>query len=345
MKYGSKVKGRLIQVKSMRITFTFLFLFVLAFALLLLGCSVPAGKIFTATNSMPVKETPVNFTIAFIGDQGVSENAKKVLQLIDGEGADLVLHQGDLGYAAGPQEWELQLNGILGEDFPYLTSPGNHDPPSWREYQQLLQERIDRIPGMKCSGSLGVMSSCSYKGILMVFSGVGLFEGDHQSYVEEQLEQPARWKICSWHMNQQAMQTGSKRDEVGWEMYETCREAGAIIATAHEHVYARTHLLSSMQNQTVVSMDDTLMLQPGKTIAFVSGLGGGSIRNQDRCLPTTPPYGCKGEWAAIYTSDQQANFGALFCKFTYNGEESKAYCYFKDIGGRIADEFYLVTRL
>jgi hypothetical protein len=45
-------------------------------------------------------EPPSNFTIAFIGDQSVSAGAVAVLELIRDEGADMVLHQGDLGYTS-----------------------------------------------------------------------------------------------------------------------------------------------------------------------------------------------------------------------------------------------------
>ena len=36
--------------------------------------------------------------VAFIADQGISNDAKAVLELIQREGADLVIHQGDFGY-------------------------------------------------------------------------------------------------------------------------------------------------------------------------------------------------------------------------------------------------------
>ena len=39
---------------------------------------------------------------------------------------------------------------------------------------------------------------------------------------------------------------------------------------------------------------------------IVSGIAGSSIREQKRCLPTTPPYGCQGEWASIYSADQES---------------------------------------
>lgn len=97
-----------------------------------------------------------------------------------------------------------------------------------------------------------------------------------------------------------------------------------------------------MQNQTLdpeSPAPNHLTVAPGRSFAFVSGLGGGSIRNQKRCLPTTPPYGCKGEWATIYTSSQHAQFGALFITFNVNGNLNKAHGYFKNISGQIVDEF------
>jgi len=135
---------------------------------------------------------------------------------------------------------------------------------------------------------------------------------------------------------------GEKFDETGWDVYEECRIAGAIIATGHEHSYERTRTLSSIQNQIIDSAwpdANNVRVGEGSSFVFVSGLGGLSIRNQDRCSPSAFPYGCNGEWASIYTSNQGANHGALFCSFNVGGEENKASCYFKDINGNIPDQF------
>jgi hypothetical protein len=56
-------------------------------------------------------------------------------------------------------------------------------------------------------------------------------------------------------------------------------------------------------------------------------------------LPDAPPYGCKGEWAKIYTSNQNAQFGALFITFNVDGDPNKAHGYFKTVNGQIVDEF------
>ena len=133
------------------------------------------------------------------------------------------------------------------------------------------------------------------------------------------------------------MQVGGKPDEVGWEPYEECRRGGAIIATGHEHSYSRTHLMDSFETQSIAATSTTLRIERGKSFAFVSGLGGQSVRGQDDQLATKP------WWAAVHTSAQGANFGALFCTFNHNGVENRAHCYFKDLNGVIPDEFEVIV--
>jgi len=137
------------------------------------------------------------------------------------------------------------------------------------------------------------------------------------------------------------MQVGGKTDDTGWGVYEQSRRGGAIVATAHEHSYSRTHLMSSFETQQVASTENSFTLaqddpntpgDEGRSFAFVSGLGGRSIRNQE----------LDGDWwASIYTSTQGANFGALFGVFAYGGNPHLVLFYFKDIDGRRVDEFFV----
>ena len=292
---------------------------------------------------------PANFTVAFIGDQGPTSDALAVLVLIQSEGADMVLHQGDLDYEHDPSAWDQRINDVLGPDFPYFASIGNHDTGAWSEYQQKLADRLARIPAATCTGDLGVKSSCSYQGLFFILSGVGTKGVDHEAYIRNELAQTtAIWRICSWHKNQRKMQIGGKDDGTGWGVYEACRESGAIIATAHEHSYSRTKTLISMQSQSIDPEwphPQQVRVAPGASFVFVSGLGGISVRDQERCLPSTPPYGCSGEWASIYASQQGATHGALFCAFDVSAQADKARCYFKDIGGVVADEFTITNLL
>lgn len=129
---------------------------------------------------------------------------------------------------------------------------------------------------------------------------------------------------------------GGKSDETGWEVYEEARKGGAIIATGHEHSYSRTYLLGDMQTGAVVSRDHLLTLAKGQTFAFVSGLGGHSIRSQTQ----------SGDWwACIFTSNQDARPGALFGVFNADGVPNRARFYFKDTLGRFADQFQAISQV
>jgi uncharacterized protein YjdB len=290
--------------------------------------------------------TPPNFKVAFIGDQGSGQDAIDVLQRIADEGTDMVIHSGDLDYNDNPDEFDANVTSVLGADYPYFVSVGNHDTGPWYGpggYQEKLQQRLALIPDATCTGDLGVNSSCTYQGLFFILSGVGTLGSGHEAYIRSALEADASdWRICSWHKNQREMQVGGKGSSTGWGPYEACLEHGAIIATGHEHSYSRTKTLTSTEFQ-IVDPDwpdpNNLRVRPGATFVFVSGLGGASIRNQERCLPTTYPYGCNGEWANIYTTNQNAQHGALFIEFYVDGDPRKARGYFKNVFGQVIDQF------
>jgi hypothetical protein len=256
------------------------------------------GQIFSSSTGSD-NPTTQNLKVAFIGDQGSGSNADAVLQLIKNEGAHMVLHQGDFDYSDNPDAWDQKITNNLGANFPYFASIGNHDDSSWtgtNGYQAKLQARLSRISGASCSGDLGVNSACHYQGLFFILSGAGTMGSGHDVYIRDQLAQDnSIWSICSWHKNQRKMQVGGKSSDVGWLPYEECRLGGAIIATAHEHSYARTKTLSNIQTQTVDTScpdsagtpDVDVCVSKGATFVFHSGLGGNSIRDQERCLPAT----------------------------------------------------------
>ena len=283
--------------------------------------------------------------MAIIGDQGSGGNAQAVLRLIRAEGADLALHVGDFDYEDNPERWDAAITSILGANFPYFGLVGNHDVDRWGGpggYQAKLKQRLQRIAGADCSGDLGVKSACRYRGLFFILSGAGTMGSGHEAYIRQQLEADrSTWRIGAWHKNQQEMQVGGKKSEVGWGPYEACRDLGAIIATGHEHSYSRTKTLVDLRNPRVdPGWPDPgrLRVAPGATFAFVSGLGGRSIRQQQRCLD-----GCNGEWAEIYTSDQGAQYGALFIEFHVNGDPNAARGYFKNIRGQVIDQFTITA--
>lgn len=291
-------------------------------------------KAQTVTPAAP-QSTSANFKVAFIGDQGLTANSQAVLQLIKYEGAQMVLHSGDLDYADNPAAWDAQINSVLGPDFPYFVSIGNHDLVAWSGYQQKLLERLGRVAGASCTGNLGVKSACHYQGLFFLLTGPGVMDTGHDLYIRDQLAQDSSvWSVCSWHKNQRLMQTGSKTDETGWGVYEECRKGGGIVATGHNHSYSRTYLMNNFQTQSVVGTSSVLRITPGESFVFVSGLGGQSIYTQQ----------IGGAWwASIYTASQGATYGALFCTFNDNNQPDHASCYFKNINGQIIDQFEVVS--
>jgi predicted phosphodiesterase len=286
-----------------------------------------------------VAQTTDKVKIAFIADQGLGPDAREVLRLIREEGAEVVLHQGDFDYRDDPAAWEAQINDMLGADFPYLASIGNHDGARWYGddgYQRLLEDRLDRI-GISWKGELGVKASLHYRGIFVVQVAPGIIGSGHAAYIREQLATDrSLWSICSWHKNMGDMQVGGKSDETGWGVYEEAVRGGAIIATGHEHSYSRTHLLRFAPRKTIVNTSDDLVIRKGESFAFVSGLGGASIRDQDRSGTW---------WASVYTSDQGANPGALFGTFLVDGLSNRAEFYFKDIDGNVVDRFTVFSEV
>jgi len=104
-----------------------------------------------------------------------------------------------------------------------------------------------------------------------------------------------------------------------------------MVAMGHAHTYSRTHLLNDYESLSVEHFENDMLLEPGKSFAVVSGLGGFNVKTQAR----DPE-----EWfASVYTANQNASPGALFC----NLYETKGDCYFKAIDGAIPDSFTIRT--
>ena len=299
---------------------------IVAFIVVIVGVlSVPTDVNLELVEEKPI-HADIEFRVAFIGDQGLGPDAITVLNLIKDEGAQMVLHQGDFDYADNPDAWDGMISDVLGSDFPYFASIGNHDVIELSGYQEKLYDRLEKNPDVVCNGDLGVKSSCTYKGLFFILAAPGLVGSDYDSFIEKQLsDNDSTWKVCSWHHDYRHMidldlkvwYTGVEGFEyfdknTGWEVYENCKNAGAIIANAHMHNYHRTQTLINIENQNVDpewSEPNKLRVDEGATFAFISGLGG------------------KSSNPGVYP-------GALFCIFNVGEQPNKAYCYFKNIGGK-----------
>ncbi|WP_053981274.1 metallophosphoesterase [Marinagarivorans algicola] len=270
--------------------------------------------------------------IAFIGDTGAGRNFQSVLNLIQREGADFTIVAGDTSYNSSKDDnWDAMVRNTLGSD-PAVIAAGNHDygDSNISDVIAYGKNRLNAQSNVQCSGIYAEKMTCQIDNVYIVLSAIGSSgrRTDHENYISRSLNNAPRnaWRICAWHKNQRNMQAGGKYDEVGWTAYETCRQNGAIIATGHEHSYSRTHLLSDMSQQTVASTSSRFVVSEGETFAFVSGLGGIGVRDQERS---------GNWWASIYTSTQGARYGAMFGTFY----EDRAEFYFKNVNGQIIDQF------
>lgn len=287
-------------------------------------------------DSIAVLAPRSNFKVAFVGDQGNSDGTTAVLNLIKSEKTDLVIIPGDFDYNDDPDAWDQMLQSTIGNT-PVFAAMGNHDKGEWPGYEAKLKTRLDNAPLAKCSGTIGVQQKCVYAGVVFAITAMGMTKDDHAKFIDETFTStPALFKVCVWHYNQTKMQVGDKSDQAGWDGYETCRKHGAAIITAHEHSYSRTHLMSDIKNQVMASNTNHLILEPGKSFVTVSGLGGKSIRAQERNDPW---------WAKIYTSNQDAKEGALFCTYHIENNPRKAKCVFKNVAGEIIDDYTVESRL
>lgn len=327
------------------------------------GASASSSHAASPSGGSQATTTAENLLVAFIGDQGDGSGADQVLRLIEREGAAATIHNGDFDYDDDPDAWDARIDAILGASYPYFAIVGNHDVAAWRGpsgYAAKIAARTARVPEMQCAGELGVKATCTFRGLYLVQSCVGTNElrescakdsSEQVSFLRSALgSNHSVWSVCNWHKNQRDMQVGTKPDEVGWLAYQECMKAGALIATGHEHSYARTRNLTNLgvraAGHGAVGRHDALTLAPGKTFVFVSGLGGHSVREFDAEL-----HGADTWWSSYYTKDAWlmngtpksggGTHGALFVRFHVDGDPRKAKAYFKDVNGRLVDSFTL----
>jgi len=162
------------------------------------------------------------------------------------------------------------------------------------------------------------------------------------------------WKICSWHFYDKYYHTGMYQeygnivsgDHGGESFYDYCKDHGAIIFSAHDHVYARTKVMSEFKEPVIDKYDgktsgNIVQIRNGATFNILNGAGGWEM------------YIEKGEqkdykhWEKKYARGdnyENANrYGGLFCQFNVGGNKRKAYCEFQRINSsdKVFDKFYI----
>ena len=117
----------------------------LIFLAYLISCGSSDNSVQDNSVTREAGKTPVDFKVAIFGDLGTDKKSKKLLKMIRDDGADMVLHLGDIDYDNDPAAHSKRVERIFGADFPYLTLIGNHDEKRWYGeggYQRLQEERF-----------------------------------------------------------------------------------------------------------------------------------------------------------------------------------------------------------
>ena len=230
--------------------------------------------------------TDPNLKIAFVGDTADGNNWKAVLDLVKAEGAVAVETGGDMTYDADAcrlvdghrEQGGHELSGV----------PGPRQPRRQRRGRASCPRRPTTWAAPPASTG---PHNAAYKTVFRGLTLVTIKKGDTATTVNNLVGSDNHiWRVCNWHQNQNKMQVGGKGDEMGWAVYEACRQQGAIIITGHEHSYERTKTMTNMTNQTIdssCSSGSSLCVGPGRTFVTVSRHRRHRAAQPGRCTPTS----------------------------------------------------------
>ncbi|KAL6635951.1 hypothetical protein U3516DRAFT_820343 [Neocallimastix sp. 'constans'] len=303
------------------------------------------------------------FKLAIIGDSGTDKEANMVMELSD---FDALLHLGDYDYHCNPDTY---FEKVLDADrsYQFMGIIGNHDakrqcPDDAAEkfkeniYKEMMSSKNDKV---KCEFSESkFMWTCVYQNMRIIGLTPGVVGADLRDeqlrFLKKNLSEATEdWKICSWHFYDKYYHTGkyptdgnvvSGYDSDSESFYDYCKDHGAIIFSAHDHVYARTHVMSKFMTPEIDVFDKNsdgkvAQIRNGATLDILNGTGGWEI------------YIEQGEhkdyehWVKKYAlGDHKENakrFGGLFCNFNYGGNNKRAHCEFLRINSseKVFDSF------
>ncbi len=319
-------------------------------------------------NKRPIEisSTTEKVKIAFLGDTALTNETKNVFKLIRDEKAEVFVSLGDFDHVDKPDEWSGLLDAYLGKYFPVIAIAGNHDEKLWNEYSKIIQAKISQFPKGTCTttdkGNIGLLYECTIGPVHIVLTtpdinipesiskNASLFIRDvfkkellNKSFAvaggdDNSIPDKDPWRICAWHKTNSLMQLGNVTDKITWDTFEECRRFGAYIFVGHDHVYARSNLITNFPGMIVsTSSDNTILLKPGQTGLSIVGLGGMSIRPKVR----------QGDlwWANTFSMNTlrienksiKNTAGAVFC--TFDKKSDTVPCYFKTIDGVVRDRF------
>ncbi len=302
-------------------------------------------------NYPQIEEVQSGLKVAFMADQTLNTRARDVINMLKNQSVDAIFHPGDLDYQNDPIAWRDFIDDTLGENFPYFVAYGNHEEEKWERhngYQEVIYNRL-KSNNETCVGIVGLSMICSFRGLSFALLGPassllnGGFSGnDLVSFVESAFTQfGTRWRFCLFHHNQNDYQLENKSNDVGYQLFEACRNMGAIIINGHSHTYARTHLMSNFENHTISDSGSNLTINDGEVFLTVSGVAGQSPRN---CNPDRGGYQNFPWWGKALCADTipPLEQGAFILTFT---SSTTADAEFREYTNNIQDQFTVNSNL
>jgi hypothetical protein len=310
-------------------------------------------------NSFPYGEE--EFKLAVIGDSGTESEAREVMKLTT---FDALLHLGDFDYSCKPDKY---FNEILDSNrsYQFMGILGNHEGVSQcglevnkqftnNVYNEMISKKNDKV---KCEFSPSkVMWACVFHNMRIIGLSSGVNGADKRneqlSFLKKHLNKSTTedWKICSWHFYDKYYHTGKYPEDdniisgSGESFYDYCKDHGAIIFSAHDHVYARTHVMTEFKKPTIDKYDmdtseDIVQIRNGATLDILNGAGGYEIYIEQGEQKNYSHW--QKKYAKGSSNENAEKFGGLFCTFNYGGNNRKANCKFLRINSsnKLFDSF------
>ncbi len=309
--------------------------------------SAPSNSPTAPPNTGGISAQP-NTKIAYIGDTGDGNNFQTVLNLIKQEGAQAVMHSGDLSYTSSATTFIGKINATLGANYPYFMGQGNHDTGSWSQYVPRIPSQYV-VAGTPSSGNYAV----NFQGVYIAIgkdkiSTPSTFSSDLKLAQVQNI-----WKVCSFHEVHRAMHTGYKNTEIPYSIYDECRTYGAMTTNGHAHTYSRTKTLLSASGQQVDPSwptSTTLRIARGAFFDLHSGTGGRDPGSWERCKKSTDTSDVAGGSCNIFAEKNGAvitrtgnPYGAAFVTYNVGGDPHKATGYYMETNSPTHIDDFTIT--
>jgi hypothetical protein len=307
-----------------------------------------------------------SFKLAIIGDSGTEKEANEVMKL---SSFDALLHLGDYDYECSPDKYfhsvldknrKYQFMGIIGNhDAKHQCSDSEAERFTKNVYNEMTSSKNNKV---KCEFSPSkFMWACVYKNMRVIGLTPGINGADKRKeqlqFLKKHLNSSSSedWKICSWHFYDKYYHTGkypedgniiSGSDSDSESFYDYCKDQGAIIFSAHDHVYARTHVMSQFKKPVIDKYDSytdasVVQIRKGATLNILNGTGGWEIYVEQGEQKDYSHW--QKKYAKGKNGENAKKYGGLFCDFNYGGNPRKAYCQFLRINSsdKVFDSFYI----